>query len=91
VSLWEYIRFKLFHIKVNTGLLLFRLNLETSLTCWSAPMAPYLAAAIAIPDTFAPEEPELKRVLNRATETTSTLSEWERARETSKTWSMEQD
>jgi hypothetical protein len=54
-------------------------------------MAPHPAAAIAIPDPFAPEEPELKRVLNRATETTSTLSEWERARETSKTWSMEQD
>ncbi|MBL6687886.1 MAG: hypothetical protein ISP92_06620 [Pseudomonadales bacterium] len=47
-------------------------------------------AAIAI-DTVSNEEPEIKRSIRLTPVATRHLTEWELARETSKTWSMEQD
>lgn len=46
--------------------------------------------AVTVSYPINPDQPEIKRCLpNTCTDTD--LSEWDRARQTSKTWSMEQD
>jgi hypothetical protein len=86
----EYIILKLFHFQIGWLLLIsspqFKLNSTPTETIAMNAAQPALVAQYSTIN----DEPEMNRVVtSRPLE--PTLSEWDRARETSKTWSMEQD
>jgi len=90
LSFLEYISVKLFHFQAVFLLLIFSRSKHQPSSSAEIPHMTAAQPALKAQYQAINDEPEIKRVITPRP-LAQTLSEWDRARETSKTWSMEQD